>query len=152
MNNADEDDKLSDTSDTFSAETCMVLRGKIEQELSQMEEEEAREFLSEFRVAAPAADRVILASYDLLGLMSFFTVGDDEVRAWTLQRGMPAVKAAGVIHSDFEKGFIRAEVLGYGDLMDAGTFVEARKKGTVRLEGKTYEVQDGDIINFRFNV
>lgn len=152
MNNADEDDNLSDTGDTLSAETCMVLRAKIEQELSQMDEAEAREFLSEFGVAAPAADRVILASYDLLGLMSFFTVGDDEVRAWTLQRGMPAVKAAGVIHSDFEKGFIRAEVLGYGDLMDAGTFVEARKRGTVRLEGKTYEVRDGDIINFRFNV
>jgi hypothetical protein len=130
----------------------MALRGKLEQELSRMEEQEAAEFLSEFGVSAPAADRVIRVSYELLGLMSFFTVGEDEVRAWTLQRGLPAVKAAGVIHSDFEKGFIRAEVLSYEDLMAAGTYPEARKRGTVRLEGKTYDVCDGDIINFRFNV
>ena len=82
----------------------------------------------------------------------FFTVGKDEVRAWTIRSATPAVEAAGAIHSDFKKGFIRAEVLAYDDLMEAGTYAEARKKGTVRLEGKTYEVKDGDIINFRFNV
>jgi hypothetical protein len=87
-----------------------------------------------------------------MGLISFFTVGEDEVRAWTIPRDTAAVDAAEVIHSDIKKGFIRAEVLAYDDLMDAGTYAEARKKGTVRLEGKTYTVQDGDIINFRFNV
>ncbi|MFZ7125413.1 MAG: DUF933 domain-containing protein [Desulfobacterales bacterium] len=152
MNNADEDDILPDTGNVLTDESCMVLRGKLEQELSRMGEDEAREFLAEFGVSAAAADRVIRASYDLLGLISFFTVGEDEVRAWTIQRGTPAVKAAGVIHSDFEKGFIRAEVVGYADLMEAGSHAEARKRGTVRLEGKTYEVRDGDIINFRFNV
>jgi ribosome-binding ATPase YchF (GTP1/OBG family) len=88
----------------------------------------------------------------LMGLISFFTVGQDEVRAWTITNGTSALDAAGVIHSDFKKGFIRAEVVSYADLMAAGSYPEARKKGTVRLEGKTYLVQDGDIINFRFNV
>jgi hypothetical protein len=97
-------------------------------------------------------DLVITRSYDLLGLISFFTVGEDEVRAWTINKETVAVDAADVIHSDMKKGFIRAEVLAYDDLMAAGTFAEARKKGTVRLEGKTYLVQDGDIISFRFNV
>ncbi len=152
MNNADDDDNLPDTGAVLSLETAAVLRGKLEQEIAQMDPEEAREFLAEFGVTDTAADRVIRASYEMLGLSSFFTVGDDEVRAWTLRKGMPALKAAGVIHSDFEKGFIRAEVLAYEDLMSAGSYAEARKRGTVRLEGKTYEVQDGDIINFRFNV
>ena len=97
-------------------------------------------------------DRVIARSYQLLGLISFFTVGEDEVRAWTIKRGTPAQESAGEIHSDIQKGFIRAEVLAYDDLTSAGSHAAARKQGTVRLEGKTYEVQDGDIINFRFNV
>ena len=97
-------------------------------------------------------DRVIKRSYALQGLISFFTVGEDEVRAWTIQAGTAAVDAADVIHSDIKKGFIRAEVVSYADLMEAGSHTEARKRGTVRLEGKTYTVQDGDIINFRFNV
>jgi hypothetical protein len=97
-------------------------------------------------------NRVIRESYNILGLISFFTVGEDEVRAWTIKAGTQAVDAAETIHSDIKKGFIRAEVLSYDDLMDAGTHADARKKGTVRLEGKTYEVKDGDIINFRFNV
>ena len=88
----------------------------------------------------------------MLGLISFFTVGQDEVRAWTIQQGTPAQDAAGTIHSDMQKGFIRAEVLAYEDLIAAQTYAAARKLGTVRLEGKTYEVRDGDIINFRFNV
>ena len=96
--------------------------------------------------------RMIRLSYEVMGLIAFFTVGSDEVRAWTIRRGTPAVEAAGVIHSDIQKGFIRAEVISYEDLMAAGSTAEARRRGTFRLEGKSYEVADGDIINFRFNV
>lgn len=117
-----------------------------------MSEEEADEFLAEFNVTASAMDRVIKRSYALQGLISFFTVGEDEVRAWTIRAGTPALDAADVIHSDIKKGFIRAEVVSYNDLMAAGSHAQARKQGTVRLEGKTYPVSDGDIINFRFNV
>ena len=130
----------------------MVARGRLEHELYQMDPEEAADFLEEFNVSAPAMDRVIGASYKLLGLISFFTVGKDEVRAWTISASTQAVDAAEVIHSDIKKGFIRAEVLAYDDLLAAGSYKEARKKGTVRLEGKTYQVKDGDIIEFRFNV
>ena len=133
-------------------ESCHVIRGKLEQELAQMTDEEALEFLTEFNIKASAMDRVIHGSYELLGLISFFTVGKDEVRAWTIPRETPADDAAGAIHTDMKKGFIRAEVLSYDDLTVAGSYKEARKKGTVRLEGKTYPVQDGDIITFRFNV
>jgi hypothetical protein len=133
-------------------ETGLVIRGKLEQELTQMSAEDAAEFLEEFSIGESATDRVIQKSYELLGLISFFTVGKDEVRAWTIRKGTPAVEAAGVIHSDMQKGFIRAEVLAYADLMEAGTHAAARKQGTVRLEGKTYEVKDGDLISFRFNV
>ena len=97
-------------------------------------------------------DYVIKRSYELLGLLSFFTVVNDEVKAWTVKKETKAIDAAGVIHTDMQTGFIRAEVISYDDLMDAGTYHQARKKGNVRLEGKTYEVQDGDIITFRFNV
>ena len=97
-------------------------------------------------------DRMITLSYELLGLISFFTVGPDEVRAWTIKNDTLAVDAAEVIHSDIKKGFIRAEVVAYKDLIGAGSYKDARQKGTVRLEGKTYPVQDGDIIEFRFNV
>ena len=152
FNNDDDDDRLPEVGDLTGAENCLVIRGKLEQELSQMSATDAAEFLEEFNIGESATDRVIRKSYELLGLVSFFTVGKDEVRAWTIRKGTPAVDAAGVIHSDIQKGFIRAEVLAYDDLMDAGTYVDARKKGTVRLEGKTYEVKDGDIINFRFNV
>ena len=130
----------------------MVVRGKLEQELSQMEAEEAAAFLDDFGITASAMDRVIARSYDILGLLSFFTVGEDEVRAWTIRRNTIAQEAAGVIHSDMQKGFIRAEVVAYNELISAGSHAAARKEGTVRLEGKTYQVQDGDIINFRFNV
>ncbi len=152
FNNADEDEEMPAVGELAERERCRVIRGQIEQELAQMSEEEAQEFLAEFEIAASAADRVIQESYALQGLISFFTVGEDEVRAWTIRRGTPAVEAAGVIHSDIQKGFIRAEILAYDDLMAAGSYAEARKRGTVRLEGKTYEVQDGDIANFRFNV
>jgi len=152
LNNDDEDDALPESGRLPEQETCLVIRAKLEQELAQMSDEEADEFLAEFNISASATDRVIQHSYELMGLISFFTVGEDEVRAWTIPRETAAVDAAEVIHSDIKKGFIRAEVLAYDDLMDAGTYAEARKKGTVRLEGKTYTVQDGDIVNFRFNV
>lgn len=152
FNNDDDDENLPDAKDVLEQESCMVIRGKLEREIAQMSEEDAAEFLSEFHITASATDRVIQKSYEVLGLMSFFTVGDDEVRAWTIKKGTQAIDAAEVIHSDIKKGFIRAEVLAYQDLMDAKTYAEARKKGTVRLEGKTYLFQDGDIVNFRFNV
>jgi GTP-binding protein YchF len=152
FNNEDEDDQLPDIGDLTDHESCLVIRGKLEQELAQMTEEEAREFLTEFNIKASAMDRVIHRSYEHLGLISFFTVGEDEVRAWTITRKTPADDAAGVIHTDMKKGFIRAEVVAYKDLMASGTYAEARKQGTVRLEGKTYEVQDGDIMEIRFNV
>jgi len=152
FNNDDDDDRLPEVSDMAEAENCLVIRGKLEQELSQMSTEDAADFLKEFNIGKSATDRVIQKSYEIQGLISFFTVGKDEVRAWTIKRGTPAVEAAGAIHSDIQKGFIRAEVLAYDDLMEAGTHAAAKKKGTVRLEGKTYEVKDGDLINFRFNV
>jgi GTP-binding protein YchF len=152
FNNEDEDDQLPEMGPVFAGEDTMVIRAKLEQELGQMSTEEAAEFLAEFNVTASAMDRVIKRSYALQGLVSFFTVGEDEVRAWTIREGTQAVDAAEVIHSDIKKGFIRAEVVAYDDLMAAGSHAEARKQGTVRLEGKTYPVQDGDIINFRFNV
>ena len=152
FNNGDEDARLPDQATELPETTALVIRGKLEQELAGMRPEEIAEFLSEFGLAASAADRIIQKSYELLGLISFFTVGDDEVRAWTITRGTTAVDAAEVIHSDIKKGFIRAEVLAYQDLMAAGNYAEARKQGTVRLEGKPYEVRDGEIIHFRFNV
>ena len=152
FNNEDENDSFPEVKSLLSSEHCQIIRGKLEQELAQMSEEEAKEFLSEFNISASAMNRVIKQTYELFGLASFFTVGEDEVRAWTIKKNTPAVEAAGVIHSDIKKGFIRAEVLFYDDLMEAGSYHNARKNGTVRLEGKNYHVQDGDIINFRFNV
>ena len=152
VNNEDEDDVLPDMVGLADQEECMVIRAKLEQELGQMSAEEAEEFIAEFGVSAPATDRLVARSYELMGLISFFTVGEDEVRAWTIRKGTSALDAAEVIHSDLKKGFIRAEVLSYADFIDAGSFPEARKRGQVRLEGKTYVVQDGDIITVRFNV
>jgi GTP-binding protein YchF len=152
FNNDEENTGMPQIDNLIDLEKCLVIRGKLEQELAQMSAEEAAEFLNEFNISESAMNRVIRESYDILGLISFFTVGKDEVRAWTIKNGTQAVDAAEAIHSDIKKGFIRAEVLSYDDLMQAGTYADARKKGTVRLEGKTYEVRDGDIINFRFNV
>ena len=152
FNNEDDDDAVPDIMELTTQENCMVIRGKLEQELSQMSKEDTEEFLTEFNITASAMDRVIQRSYELLGLISFFTIGKDEVRAWTVKRNTPAIDAADVIHTDMKKGFIRAEVVSFDDLISAGSYPEARKLGNVRLEGKTYEVQDGDIIEFRFNV
>ena len=152
FNNEDEDDRLPDGAGRELQESCAVIRGKLEQELAQMSPEEAEAFLAEFNIASSARDRIVQQSYKLLGLVSFFTFNKDEVRAWTTKIETPAADAAELIHSDMKRGFIRAEVLAYDDLVSAGSYQEARKKGTVRLEGKIYPVQDGDIITFRFNV
>ena len=152
FNNEDEDDRAPDIKNLIDKEKCLVLKGKLEHELAQMSDEEAKEFMSEFNITGSATDRVIKRSYDLLGLISFFTASEKELRAWTIRKGTKAVDAAGTIHSDMKRGFIRAEVVSYDDLTAAGAFAEARKKGNVRLEGKSYLVMDGDIINFRFNV
>jgi GTP-binding protein YchF len=130
----------------------VTLCGKIEMEIAQLSPDEARAFLDDLGITEPALSKLIHVSYDLLGLISFLTYGEDEVRAWTIARGTNAQKAAGKIHSDIERGFIRAEVIGYDDFISSGTMVAARDRGLLRLEGKTYEVKDGDMINFRFNV
>jgi len=152
FNNEDEEESLPEIGDALASEKFLAIRGSLEHELAQMEDEDASEYLAEYNITTSAMDRMITLSYELLGLVSFFTVGPDEVRAWTIKKNTLAVDAAEVIHSDIKKGFIRAEVVAYNDLMDAGSYKEARQMGTVRLEGKTYPVQDGDIIEFRFNV
>lgn len=152
FNNQEDDDKLPLIEKLTAKEECMVIRGKLEHELAQMPKDEAADFLVEYKITQPAMDRVIEKSYELLGLISFFTVGEDEVKAWTIKNGTEAVDAADVIHSDIRKGFIRAETLFYDDLVAAGSYQNAKKKGVARLEGKTYQVRNGDIINFRFNV
>ncbi len=132
--------------------TVATLQGRLEMELAQMPPEEAAEFLAGYGISEPGLNRIIRMSYSLLGLHSFFTVGEDEVRAWTIPVGATAVEAAGVIHSDLARGFIRAEVIAYDVLIAAGSLAAARQKGLLRLEGKEYVVQNGDILNIRFNV
>ena len=129
-----------------------ALAGKIEAEIGQLSAEDAPLFMEELGITEPSRGRVIRLTYDLLGLFSFFTAGEDECRAWTLRRGDTAVEAAGAIHSDLARGFIRAEVVSYDDLMTCGGLPEARKRGLLRSEGKTYLVRDGDVIQVLFNV
>ena len=124
----------------------------IEAEMAQLAPEDARTFREDLGLAEPGLDRVVRTSYALLGLISFLTAGEDECRAWTIPRGTRAQQAAGAIHSDIERGFIRAEVVAFDDLVAAGSIAACRDKGTLRLEGKEYLVRDGDVINFRFNV
>jgi len=124
----------------------------IEAEMADLSPEDAQAFRQDLGLKEPGLDRVIQSSYALLGLISFLTAGEDECRAWTIRRGTRAPVAAGTIHSDIERGFIRAEVVYYLDLVAAGSLAACREKGTLRLEGKEYEVRDGDVINFRFNV
>lgn len=145
MNNRQKDRSIMNHS-------ILSLCGKIEMEIAQLSEEDAEAFLKDLGIEEPALNKLIHVSYSLLGLISFLTVGEDEVRAWTIKKGTVAQKAAGKIHSDIEKGFIRAEVIGFDDFISCGGMAAAREKGLLRLEGKTYEVRDGDIINFRFNV
>jgi ribosome-binding ATPase len=128
------------------------LQGKLEMDIAQLPPEEMALFLEEYGIQEPSLNRMIRLSYDLLGLQSFFTVGPDECRAWTVHRGATAPEAAGVIHTDLQKGFIRAEVVQYDDLISLGGMTEAKAHGKFRLEGKEYLVKDGDILNIRFAV
>ncbi|HHT62606.1 MAG: redox-regulated ATPase YchF [Bacillota bacterium] len=130
----------------------MEICAQVEAEISQLEPEDKQLFMEDLGIKEAGIDRLAKAIYDLLGLISFLTAGEDEVKAWTIKKGLPAKKAAGKIHSDIERGFIRAEVVAYQDLKKAGSMAKARELGLFRLEGKDYPVQDGDIINFRFNV
>lgn len=129
-----------------------AISGKIEQELAQMSDDDAAEFRRDLGIAEPGLDRMIRMSYELTGLISFFTVGPDECRAWNVASGATAPESAGKIHTDLERGFIRAEVVHWDDLLDAGSMAEAKKRAKVRQEGKTYVVQDGDCLNILFNV
>ncbi len=127
----------------------IAICGRLEAELAEMEEKEAAELLASYGLKEPGLNRLIRATYDLMGLIQFFTAGEPEVRAWTIRKGSTAQKAAGAIHSDIERGFIRAEVVKWSDLLAAGSIAAAREKAQVRLEGKEYIVQEGDVILFR---
>ena len=130
----------------------IALCARVEMEIAQLDEEDADIFLQDLGIAEPALSRMILTSYQMLRLISFFTVGEDEVKAWTITQGTIAPEAAGEIHSDLERGFIRAETVGCSELLEAGGWAQARDRGLLRLEGKQYVVQDGDVMNIRFNV
>jgi hypothetical protein len=132
--------------------SVLPLCGKIEMEIAQLSPDDAKPFLDDLSLKEPASNKLIRVCYDTLGFISFFTYVGDEVRAWTITKGMDAQKAAGKVHSDIERGFIRAEVISFDDFISVGSIHASKEKGLLRLEGKTYEVKDGDIINFRFNV
>ncbi len=139
----------------YAAETdCEVftVSAKMEEEISELDDDEKKEFLADMGLTESGLDKLIKASYKLLGLISYLTAGETESRAWTITKGMKAPQAAGKIHSDFERGFIKAEVVSYKDLIESGTMQVAKEKGLVRQEGKEYVVQDGDVILFKFNV
>jgi GTP-binding protein YchF len=140
---------LSQVSSTAKDTKALFFFGKIESEMAELSEDDASVFMSEYGIKESALDTIIRDAYDLLGLQSFFTVGEDECRAWTIKKGMTAQESAGEIHSDFYNKFIRAEVVGYDDFMNCGTFAKAKEQGLWRLEGKEYIVKDGDIISIR---
>ena len=142
---------VEDLAKTENAQV-MPVSARIEEEISQLDSDEKAMFLEELGMAESGLDRLIRASYTLLGLISYLTAGEPEVRAWTIKNGTKAPQAAGKIHSDFERGFIRAEVVHYNDLMELGSMTAAKEKGLVRSEGKEYVMKDGDIVLFRFNV
>ena len=146
-------DKLRAAVQTHHEEAEIVLfSAKFEAELAELSGEERQEYLASAGVAEPGLDRLIHAGYRLLGLQTFFTVGENEVRAWTMHRGATAYDAAGEIHSDFQRGFIRAETVGFTEFVKAGSYKAAREQGLVRSEGRDYVVKDGDVLLFRFNV
>ncbi|MFW6148100.1 MAG: DUF933 domain-containing protein, partial [Thermodesulfobacteriota bacterium] len=151
-NNPDDDEKPPEMSKIPEGIKIMAVRGTLEMELAQMDPEDAEEFLSLYHVDQSLLDRVIKQCLATCNLISFFTLEGSEVRAWTIPAGTSALDAAEVIHSDMKKGFIRAEVLAYDQLMVSGSLANAKKDGHLRLEGKTYQVQDGDIIKFRFSI
>ncbi len=144
----------AELSSRYSRPKCRLITvcGELEMELAQLDDSAAEALGAEFGIKRSAVDRIIKLSYELLGLISFFTTASAEVKAWSIQSGTEAVQAAGKIHSDMERGFIRAEVISYDDLVKCGGLPEARKRGLLRLEGKNYTVQDGDVITFLFNV
>ena len=144
----------AELSQRYSRRNCdlITICGKLESELSQLDNDDAEVFRAELGIGESGTDLIIKRSFQLMGLISFFSIASDEIRAWPVPHGTSAVKAAGKIHSDMERGFIRAEVIGYNDLMKSGSLSEARKKGLLRLEGKNYTVQDGDVITFLFNI
>lgn len=129
-----------------------VISAQIEEEIAELDEDETKEFLEDLGIEKTGLEKLINASYKILGLMSYLTTGEDETRAWTIPVGCKAPQAAGKIHTDFERGFIKAEVINYRQLLDCGSYAAAREKGLIRIEGKEYVVQDGDVILFRFNV
>ena len=134
------------------AAECVVICAQLEADLVALPPEERVDYLQSLGVKTSGVDQLIKSAYHLLGLMSFLTAGEKEVRAWTIPQGTRAQTAAGTIHSDIERGFIRAEIVSYDDLISAGSYATAREKGLLRLEGKDYIMQEGDIVNFRFNV
>ena len=161
--NVQEDDLANDGADNefvgrvknyAASENCgvFVICAQIEQEISELDDDEKKEFLEDLGIESSGLDKLISASYDLLGLISYLTAGETETRAWTIKKVTKATQSAGKIHSDFERGFIRAEIVNYQDLLDCKSLPAAKEKGLVRLEGKEYVVQDGDVILFRFNV
>jgi len=156
--NQPEDDAAAGVSDevrdlaTMKKLSAIAMSGKVEMDIAQLAADEQREFLQDLGLSEPARDRFIRAAYSLLDLISFLTAGEDECRAWSIKRGTTAHKAAGVIHSDIERGFIRAEVTRFEDLVALGSEARCREQGKLKLEGKEYVVQDGDVVHFRFNV
>ena len=146
---------ISDIKETIKKEEgaeVFVICAQIEQELADLDDDEKKEYLEDLGVSSSGLDKLVAASYSLLGLISFLTAGEDECRAWTIKKGTKAPQAAGKIHTDFERGFIKAEVVNYQDLLDNGSLAAAKEKGIVGMEGKEYIVKDGDVILFRFNV
>ncbi len=154
LQNVENDENINKVKEYASSEGAQVipLCVKIEEELASLESEDKREMLEALGLTESGLDKVIKASYDLLGLMSFLTAGEPEVRAWTIKKGTKAPQAAGKIHSDIERGFIRAEIVSYDDLIKEGSMNSAKEKGLVRSEGKDYIMKDGDVVLFRFNV
>ncbi len=152
INVAEDEVATADPGSAGSHSHRLTISAPIEAEISKLSPEEQREFLDDLGLEEPSLNRVLRASFELLGLIAFFTVGEDEVRAWTIRRGTRAREAAGVIHSDLARGFIRAEVISWKDLLDLGSLSAARDKGLLRLEGKDYVIADGDVTHVRFNV
>ena len=154
ISNADTDKYVNEVREYAKTENAMVipLCVKIEEELSTLDEDDKKEMLEALGLDESGLDKVVKTSYDLLGLMSFLTAGKPEVRAWTIKKGTKAPEAAGKIHSDIQRGFIRAEIVSFDDLMREGSMNAVKEKGLLRSEGKEYVMQDGDIVLFRFNV
>ena len=154
LENVENDEYVKQVKEYASSENALVipLCVKIEEELSSLDKDDKQEMLQALGLEESGLDKVIKASYDLLGLMSFLTAGEPEVRAWTIKKGTKAPEAAGKIHSDIQRGFIKAEVVSYDDLMKEGSMTAVREKGLLRMEGKDYIMQDGDVVLFRFNV